>query len=286
MHNSNVNGLLAAIQNLVQVDVGQRGLAHHPTDNLFTATQGDFVAACQSVACNESPCLLIVTGFFIPTATPPACETDGPLGSLFLARACQALGIPWHLASPHCGITALQTGLQQASLPLQPLRTLPVDNNPGTYRDFYAALVPAPSHVVFIEYPGPNAEGRCLTMRGKDITEHTPPAHHLLPMAKSLSRSGQPPASIGIGDGGNEIGMGRIAAATIAANIPFGSRIHCTVITDHLIVAGVSNWGAYALAAGLFLVQGRLPPADLFDPVTEQRLLTAMVEAGPLVDGV
>ena len=56
--------------------------------------------------------------------------------------------------------------------------------------------------------------------------------------------------TIGIGDGGNEIGMGKIPHETIVKNIPNGDLIHCRVPTDHLIVAGVSNWGAYALAAG------------------------------------
>jgi D-glutamate cyclase len=52
------------------------------------------------------------------------------------------------------------------------------------------------------------------------------------------------------------------------------------------IVAGVSNWGAYALAAGLFALQNLTPPKGLFDPDQERERLQAMVAAGPLVDGV
>ena len=44
-----------------------------------------------------------------------------------------------------------------------------------------------------------------------------------------------------LGDGGNEIGMGKIPHETIVKNIPNGDLIHCRVPTDHLIVAGVSN---------------------------------------------
>ncbi len=92
--------------------------------------------------------------------------------------------------------------------------------------------------------------------------------------------------TIGIGDGGNEIGMGKIRWDTIRRNIPNGGLIACRVPTDHLIVAGVSNWGAYALAAGVAYLRGvKLDPA-LFDIERERELLRVMVEAGPLVDGV
>src|SRR5262249_41512170 len=94
------------------------------------------------------------------------------------------------------------------------------------------------------------------------------------------------PPTIGIGDGGNEIGMGKIAWDTIHRNIPNGGLIACRVPTDFLIVAGVSNWGAYALAAGVALLRGVKLPAELFDPERERAILQAMVDAGPLVDGV
>ena len=75
---------LAAILAAVQTDPGNRGLARDPHDNLLTATAGDFQAACRSIADHKNPCPAIVHGFLIPTADPPAFETDGPLGSCFL----------------------------------------------------------------------------------------------------------------------------------------------------------------------------------------------------------
>ena len=55
----------------------------------------------------------------------------------------------------------------------------------------------------------------------------------------------------GIGDGGNEIGMGKVPWDTIRRNIPNGGLIACRVPADHLIVAGVSNRKLYALAGGV-----------------------------------
>ena len=84
---------LNTIRDLIQEDVGKRGLRTDPSRNLITACPGDFGAACRSVAEADQPAVAIVTGFYIPTGNPPTAETDGPLGALFLARALTPLGI-------------------------------------------------------------------------------------------------------------------------------------------------------------------------------------------------
>jgi hypothetical protein len=92
--------------------------------------------------------------------------------------------------------------------------------------------------------------------------------------------------TIGIGDGGNEIGMGKIPRDIIEANIPLGRTIACRIATDWLIVAGTSNWGAYALAAGFRLLKGAPLAAEMFDRDHEYRIMESLVHAGPLVDGM
>jgi hypothetical protein len=57
--------------------------------------------------------------------------------------------------------------------------------------------------------------------------------------------------TIAIGDGGNEIGMGALPPGLIAAHIAHGDAIACVTPAEHLILAGVSHWGAYALLGGL-----------------------------------
>jgi hypothetical protein len=125
--------------------------------------------------------------------------------------------------------------------------------------------------------------GRCVSMRGRDITAITRPAHLLfekLPWAMVGGRT-----TIGIGDGGNEIGMGKVPFATVAKNIPNGDVVAGRTATDHLIVAGISNWGAWALAAGVMVLRGKVD-AGLFDADHEHELLKHLVERGPLVDGL
>lgn len=261
---------LAAILAAVQTDPGNRGLARDPHDNLFTATAGDFDAACRSIAEHPDPTVAILTGFFIPSAAPPAFETDGPLGAGFVMRALAEFGIQCAPSTePPLG-NAIIAGLRSLA----------------GYKEVLITR-PGASHIVSIERAGPAADGKHYTMRGRDISEHLPLAdpikswltlrHHRRELAVH---------AIGIGDGGNEIGMGKIPHETIVKNIPNGDLIHCRVATDHLIVCGVSNWGAYALAAGVYVLRGVKPPADLFDPDREREILEVMVREGPLVDGV
>ncbi len=261
---------LAAILAAVQTDPGHRGLARDPHDNLFTATAGDFQTACRSLADHPSPGVYLTTGFFIASALPPAFETDGPLGVIFLQRALLGCGIHTVPCVEGEVSSSLVAARDYCDLPV-------VDVGPGWC-----------THYVVIERSGPGAGGRHYSMRGQDITEHYDPrfTSSFKPPKRHLKHPPRREVTIGIGDGGNEIGMGKIPHETVVKNIPNGDLIHCRVPTDHLIVAGVSNWGAYALAAGIYVLRGVKPPADLFDPDREREILEVMVREGPLVDGV
>jgi len=275
---------LCAIRDAVQTDVGNRGLARDPTDNLLTACPDDFALACRSVANHPAPRVGIVTGFMIPSVEPPTGETDGPPGALFLAQAFHDLGIPCVLLSDAAGYDALWAGLEYLRLADGTLLVdLPMNLDPDAV--FHAAR--PVTHLIALERSGPSHDfesippdhrGRNHTMRGRDITDLTAPAHLLFERPRAY-------VTIGIGDGGNEIGMGRVPYPTICKNIPNGELTACRTATDHLIIAGVSNWGAWALAAGIMRTKGKLNAA-LFDPDRERKLLEHLVAHAPLVDGV
>jgi hypothetical protein len=125
-------------------------------------------------------------------------------------------------------------------------------------------------------------QDRCHTMRGRDITDLMSPAHRLFEWAHQQAHV----TTIGIGDGGNEIGMGKIAWDIIDRNITGGGLVACRVPTKRLIVCGISNWGAYALAVGVWKLRGHALHPLLADPENERKILRVMVEHGPLVDGV
>jgi hypothetical protein len=266
---------LRALRDAIQIDVGNRGLARDPADNLFSACAGDLAAACRSIADHPAPRVGIVTGFMIPSVDPPTGETDGPLGTLFLARAFQHLGIPTVLFSDAAGYHPLWVGLEHLGLSTAvPLIDLPMTLDPAAV---WHSARPV-THLIAIERCGPTAAGRNHTMRGRDITDLTSPAHLLFEGQREY-------VTIGIGDGGNEIGMGRVPHATVCKNIANGDVVACRTATDHLIVAGISNWGAYALAAGVMVLRGNTD-ASLFNIDRERALLELVVDRGLLVDGV
>ena len=235
--------------------------------------------------------MCVVTGFFIAHADPPCGETDGPLGALFLARALTPLGIRVALITDAFCKNALQVGLETSGLrDASLLGVLPPATQPWdvflnlSWEHFRTRH--RLSHLIALERVGPShTSGNSdsfYSMRGLDVSSHTCPAHRIFEQVKKTSGM----RTIGIGDGGNEIGMGKIPHDVIARNVPNGGLIACRVPTDHLIVCGVSNWGAYALAAGVALLRGAKLDPDLFDVERERELLRIMVEKGPLVDGV
>lgn len=308
--------VLDAIRDRIQEDVNKRGLRSDPVSNLCTALPDDFAAACRSLARASGPHLVVVTGFLIPTAEPPAGETDGPLGAVFLARALAPLGIEVSILSDAFCLPALSAGLRECGLPTTLAQEVPgfdavCDWTPGRWLEWARAQLPGATHLLALERVGPSytpghlarhltghveadqlagffldevpevAHDRCHTMRGRDITASMSPVHHLFEAAGPDTGI----TTLGIGDGGNEIGMGRMPWSVIRKNIPRGAQIACRIATERLIVAGISNWGAYGLAAGIWHLRRQTPPREIFAPAVEQGILTRMVEAG-LVDGV
>lgn len=308
---------LRMIRDVIQQDVGNRGLARDPHDNLINACPDDYVNASRSIAENPKANVAIITGFVIPTADPICAETDGPLGAIFLGCGLARLDIPVLLATDFA-FNAVCEGMKSSrlkgELSVQFREIDPQLFKPGSNPAFRLPK-PAPrkgipfTHLIALERVGPNhtleslraspnigakavadfkaivpksERDCCYTMRGFDITEATTNYHVFFERQADT----RPYVTIGIGDGGNEIGMGKIPWDTIRRNIPNGELIACRVPTDHLIVAGVSNWGAYALAAGVALLRGVELPDELFDPDRERAILQTMVDAGPLVDGV
>lgn len=251
--------ILAAVQS----DTGNRGLARVPGDNLFTATAEDFKKACQSLASTHAFRATIFTGFCIPSTQPPMFETDGPLGTFFLERAFDQLSGYSEIQAEEPVIHALAHARRLIGRKERTLFDTPL------------------THTICLERVGMAADSKRYSMRGLEVSQL-----HNSRITQLAERSKPGVVSIGIGDGGNEIGMGKIPHETVVANIPQGDLIHCRVLTDLLIVAGVSNWAAYALAAGVFVLRGIKPQQDLFNADREREILEVMVREGPLVDGV
>jgi hypothetical protein len=131
----------------------------------------------------------------------------------------------------------------------------------------------------------PSIRNRCFNSRLEDITRFTAKTHYLLEIAGKLNLSVQ---SIGIGDRGNEIGAGKIPwevfnqKASTNREAVFCSRVR----TDTFISCGISNWGGYALLAGVALARGRLDTLEKVTADQEGTVLDYLVRHGPAIDGI
>jgi hypothetical protein len=117
-------------------------------------------------------------------------------------------------------------------------------------------------------------------VRGKTALRASPIPHSVPPNRRIRT--------VGIGDGGNEIGMGSFLWESLHPLVPngHGPRIACRIPTNWTIVAGTSNWGAYALAAAVALLKGHPEVLQSWPATRHEQLLRHLVRHGPAVDGV
>ncbi len=260
-----------AIEALIHRDVG-RGV-----DALFAASRGGLWGA--ALGLREGP-VGIFTGFYVPKAEPPAAETDGPAAAALLALALSRVGVVCRvltdaLCRPACEAALAGAGFSAGAVPVESVR--PDDALEPVIDAWRAAGV---AWAVAIERGGVSVDGRQRNMRGEDISASMAPLDRVF--------SAGPWRTIGIGDGGNEVGMGALPAGLVAAEVPFGEQIACVTPADHLIVAGVSHWAAYALIGAWAVVRPDWREAMLscLDPDLDRRILAGLVADGPAVDGV
>jgi len=210
----------------------------------------------------------LTTGFVLARGLP---ETDGPPGTAVLGRALRRLGAEVRYVTDAATVAPLEASLKVLSEPVE-IEVFPGGDGEAGARQVLARL--RPSHLVAIERPGRAADGDYRSARGESLSQWNPPLD-------ALFLVGSRAITIGVGDGGNEIGMGSVPRPRLRrAGIP--ARIASTVKVMHLVVAGVSNWGAYGIVAHL----GRLAGQDLLHTAEEERRLISACAAAGAIDGI
>ncbi len=170
--------------------------------------------------------VLVCTGFYCFGTG----ETDGPVGTYFLAKALKELGY-----SPVI-VTDMYSMRYFVADPSYQL--IEYDNE--TLEGIGDCVA-----MISVERCGRAADGRYYNMKGVDISQFTPGIDDLFINSRCLT--------IGIGDGGNEIGMGNLEDI-IREKLDI---IPSSVKVDSLIIATVSNWGAYGFIAALGKLTGK-----------------------------
>lgn len=204
--------------------------------------------------------LFIVTGFYCFTQG----ETDGPIGSHFLALALQKTGFRPII------ITDLYSSAYFQS---EDYTTLEADFHTPAQRLLQTYT---PKALISVERCGRAADGHYYSMKKKDISSVTPPLDELFIQKETAV------PSIGIGDGGNEIGMGNFHDTLLQHT----DLIPSCVCVDYPIAATVSNWGAYGLIAALEeMTQLPLLPSDAAVEAYLRRIVLAGAPDGILGSG-
>jgi hypothetical protein len=241
---------------------------------LFEAARGALRAAAAALAKAPAARVGLITGFYVPQGSPPAAETDGPVGAALLAKGLETVGIGCRLATDEPCRGACAAALTGAGLSGVPVDAAAVPEMVETWR---RAQI---THAISIERCGRSVDGAPRNMRGLDISSYTAPLDELF--------TAGPWETIAIGDGGNEIGMGSLPRELIAQHVDHGETIACVTPARHLIVAGVSNWGAYGLLGALAALRPdwRERLLACLDEKLDQAVLEATVKNGPAVDGV
>lgn len=216
--------------------------------------------------------VIITTGFPVFTGESCICETDGPLGASDMACAFAQTGAEVVIVSDE--VSSPQV-LAASKLRVPEAKVAVLGGNEADFaRELLSSF--APTHIIALERPGKAADGHYHNSRGKIIDFMVKDTDTLFALAMERGA-----VSIGIGDGGNELGMGN-HFDIVAANVPMGGTIAARLCSDYALVSGVSNWWGLGIAAMLSLIHGRdLLPSD----AEETALLRATVDAGA-VDGI
>lgn len=297
-------------EQLIRRDPGRRGLIG-PEPESGSLCPGHLAEAAQDLA-DHGRRVGIVTGFFVPHADPPAAETDGPPGAALLAAALKAVGIEVGLLTDAWCAEAVAAAARAFDLPSEIVMVCPQSTSswrPGFLQGGWGSTL---SHLIAVERVGPGhtvgsllaqprrgpapraafsrrvpepARNRCHNLRGECIDNSTADLHEFFEAGR-IRHAGI--RTIGIGDGGNEIGMGTIPWEELCRRFDgrFPDWIPCRVATDWTIIGGTSNWGAQALAAAVLILKGATPVLRPWGRHHQYRQLKHMVEAGPAVDGI
>ena len=296
------------LDRLVNIDIGNRGI-----EPLYAAARNMSGAPLVGAAAEallsvpEGGTVIASTGSVSRAWISAAIgENDGPSGAAAILRALwlarhplmvlvieEALIPPMAAVLKAAGLSVVDHDAARKASADKSLATVVLQPYPLTDEDGREAAAPlletfAPDLMFSTERVGRNENGIYYNMRGRDYGMGRARVDFLFDAAMAR---GLP--VVAVGDGGNEIGMGKVADVVKTAvpygapgDCPCGGGIGAVSGADILVTAAVSNWGCTAITAAMALRQqdARL----LHTPEAEARLLEVMTAEGLInsADGV
>lgn len=220
--------------------------------------QGDLFSTIQIL--KKAKKIAIVTGYLIDTVQ--SIETDGPLAALILAEFFQKCKKNCTILTDENCFLQLKLAFELVDSPSK-VKLLTKDELQQKY-----------DVIILIERIGCSEDGNCYSIRGQRVTVENQLVYQMIQNARHL----QIP-TIGVGDGGNEIGMGKFTPI-ITEKFQLKEPYLCIIPTDYFIFCGISNWISWAWMALMEPDYFKEFPLD-----KEVWYLQKMIEA-KMVDGV
>jgi hypothetical protein len=217
----------------------------------------------------------IITGVELLPFLPHG-EVDGLPGSVILARALGRLGHDVYVLTTEGCIPVVESLISTLKAP----RTEAINVSRISQEDL-RILTSETDIGIAIEKIGVNSKGITHTVEGKAFVENGPKYGD--DYINALSSHGK--VTIGYGDGGNEIGFGKIYEK-VRELTPYGKKCQCPcesgkatiTATDILWPVNVSNFGAYGTVAAIAILTGDLGIA--LNPEDHLKALEISIEAG------
>ena len=213
----------------------QRGIS-----GLRSYLPSNFVAEAAELIMENLGRVLISTGFYILSSQ--SAETDGPPGAAAMASAIKVLGGEPVFVTDSSGLKPVESIAGDCEVV-----EFPVTNHFESSSFAHELLQSTPtSALISIERAGLSKDGSYRNMNNRKINEWTAKIDHLFD---------QHPRSVGVGDGGNEIGMGNLYDTITTLD---GIHPNPSVTTvSKLVISSCSNWGGYGIVAAMSLIARR-----------------------------
>lgn len=267
------------IDRLVNVGIRPPGMPRSAMNKLYDAAKGENAISydvAQALLAQPDAKVAIFTGASVPEHLPNG-ENDGPMGAIVLGRALERLGYEVTIFTEAEVIPAQEAFAALLGSEVQ-IEELLRDPTPQ-----HAAIAASYDVGITVEKAGGNTEGLLHSINANPRS-HT--RANIDALINAMNDAGK--LTVGIGDGGNEIGMGSLPWPRLVSAIPraHAAKIACSTCTDFTILAGVSDWGAMALAVAVCLERNDLSPLMEWTADRIERTLQIAVREGPAIDGI
>ncbi len=233
--------------------------------NLRDSLSKDYCNQAAKFVLNNKGVVMITTGFYIAKAR--ASETDGPPGAIAIGNALDQLGYTVIYVSDKYTVKYLSAMKKNNALIVE----FPIEEDLSS-KNFAMNIINKykPQLIISIERCGFDETFSYRNMHGVDFSNYNAKIDYLF--SNKIN-------SVGIGDGGNEIGMGDFIEKIVETSSLV--RYPSITKTTFSIIASVSNWGGYGLVAALSNIVGE----NLLISIEEEiKLINTLVDLGA-VDG-